>query len=54
MGVALQRGYKDKKGLVSKSDESVESERRLESLEAMEAEFTRRLLCTLYGWGNCF
>ena len=48
MGVALQRGYKDKKGLVSKSDESVESERRLESLGVMEAECSRRRLCVVW------
>ena len=47
----MRRGYEDERDLVGKSDES---EREFESLEAMEAEFTRRLLCTLYGWGNCF
>ena len=54
MGVVLQRGYEDKRGLVSKSDESDESERRLESLGAMEAECARRRLCVWCGWGNCF
>ena len=57
MGVVLQRGYKDKRGLVSKSDESDESterERGLESLGTMEAECARRRLCVWCGWGNCF
>ena len=54
MGVVLQRGYENKRGLVSKSDESDERERELESLEAMEAECARRLLCACCGWGNCF
>ena len=46
MGVVLQRVYEDKRGLVSKSDESdesAESERRLKSMGAMEAKCARRL-----------
>ena len=57
MGVVLQRGFKDKRGLVSKNDdrdESTESKRELEILEAMEVECARRLLCVCCGWGNCF
>ena len=51
MDVVLHKGCEGERELVGKRDES---EREFESLEAMEAEFTRRLLCTLYGWGNCF
>ena len=54
MGVVLQRGYEDKRGLVSKINESDERERGLESFGAMEAECARRRLCVRCGWGNCF
>ena len=57
MGVVLQRGYEDTRGLASKSDESderAESKRGLESLGAMEAECARRRLCVWCGWGNYF
>ena len=51
MDVVLHRGCEGERELVGKSDES---ERELESLGAMEAEFARRLLCACYGWGNRF
>ena len=57
MGVVLQRGYEDRREPVSKSDgsnESVESERRLGSLGAMEAECARKLLCVWCGWVTAF
>ena len=49
MCVVLQRGYEDKSEHVSKSDVSAESERRLESLGAMEFECARKLLCVCCG-----
>ena len=54
MGMVLQLGYEGQRRLGSKSDESAESERRLESLGAMEAKCARMRLCVWCGWGNCF
>ena len=54
MGVVLQRGYEDKRGLVSNNDESDESERRLESLGAMDFDWARKLLCACFGGVTVF
>ena len=56
MGRAQQRGFENEKELGSMSDgsdgsdEGAESDRKLESLGAMEFEWERELLCVRCGW----
>ena len=57
MVVVRRRGYEGKRGLVRKSggsDERAESERKLESVGAMNAGCARKRLCVEWAWGNYF
>ena len=49
-----QSGFENKRELGSASDGSDESERKLESLGAMEFERARKLLCMCCGWVTVF